>query len=76
MIISLTNASPIHKDKQIAINSTHIVSMFTDNVFRDGAESPETVTFIYCPPHGTWEVQESIEEIIEKINGPIVWSTP
>jgi len=76
MIILLTNASPIHKDKNIAINSTHIVSMFTDTIVRDGEESPETVTFIYCPPHGTWEVQESIEEIIEKVNGPVVWSTP
>ena len=24
-------------------------------------------TFIFCPPHGTWEVQETPEEILELI---------
>lgn len=76
MIIILTNASPQHRGRQVAINSNNIVSIFTENVTREGEDSPETVTFVFCPPHGTWEVIESIEEITEKVNGPIVWSTP
>jgi hypothetical protein len=27
----------------------------------------DEVTYIHCPPHGTWEVQESVEEVVALI---------
>jgi hypothetical protein len=65
MLIKLTNATPIHKGRPILINTDMIVSIFSDNVTR--GESEESVTFVHMPPHGTWEVVESVEEIFKLI---------
>lgn len=73
MYIKLTNASPAHKGKEVAINGDVIISMHTDTVARptedENVTTMENVTFIYCPPHGTWEVTESIDEVVNKLNG-------
>jgi hypothetical protein len=46
-----------------------IVSMMTSEVVRDEATgSSEVVTHVFIPPHGTWEVKESVEEILQQIN--------
>jgi hypothetical protein len=65
MLIQLTNATPIHKGRPIVINTDMVVSIFSDNVTR--GESEESVTFVHMPPHGTWEVTESVEEIMKLI---------
>ena len=73
MFITLTNIAPAHKDKQVVLNSDIIVSMFTATVTREAVdEEPavvEDVTFIHCPPHGTWEVKESMSEVTRLLNG-------
>ena len=72
MFVTLTNATPAHKDKILAINADCIVTMHTDMIERKLDESTtvfEQVTFLFCPPHGTWEVQESIDDVVSKING-------
>lgn len=65
MLIQLTNATQTRKGKPILINTDMIVSIFSENVIQGGAE--ESVTFIHMPPHGTWEVTESLEEIFKLI---------
>jgi len=70
MFIKLTNATPAHKGKDVAVNVNAIVTMNTDKVERHMDETTtyfEDVTYLFCPPHGTWEVQESIEEVMDKI---------
>jgi hypothetical protein len=71
MFITLTNAAPAHKNKELGLNANCIVTMHTDKVERptddENVTVIEDVTFLFCPPHGTWEVQEPIEEVIDKI---------
>jgi len=57
MFLQLTNANPELSGIPLMLNSDHIVTAFeqtTNNV---------TVTNIFCPPHGTWQVSESLSEI-------------
>ena len=68
MYIKLTNASPQHRGNNIAINSEQIVTVHSSVVTRED-ESVETVTFVFCPPHGTWEVKESMSYITKLLNG-------
>jgi hypothetical protein len=68
MFVQLTNMSVQHRGKAIVINSTMIVSMMRASVVRDEATgSSETVTYVFIPPHGTWEVAETVEEILQLI---------
>ena len=71
MFITLTNASPAHKGNPIVLNSDHIVSVLRVDVARDTdkPEETESVTYLFCPPHGTWEAAELPEEIAKLING-------
>ena len=65
MFITLTNASPTHRGQKIVIKKDLIVTMHRNDavVREDGAI--EAVTFIFVPPHGTWEVSESLEVIMD-----------
>jgi phage/plasmid-associated DNA primase len=67
MYITLTNASPALRGQRVAIDSKVIVSIFRNTVTRED-ETIEDVTFMFCPPHGTWEVSETVEEIVEQLN--------
>ena len=70
MFVQLTNMSVQHRGKAIVINSTMIVSMMRASVVRDEVTgSSETVTYVFIPPHGTWEVSETVEEILQLIGG-------
>jgi len=66
MIIKLTNAIPGAKDEAIALNTDIIVSIREGNITRDDG-TVDFVTFVFCPPHGTWEVTETVDAIMEKI---------
>jgi len=68
MFVQLTNMSVQHRRKTIVLNSNMIVSMMRSEVVRDEASgSSESVTHVFIPPHGTWEVKETVEEILEQI---------
>jgi hypothetical protein len=69
MFITLTNASPAHKGKKITINADQIVTVWRGDAVRAATEDGEVtereeVTFVFVPPHGTWEVEESHEQVI------------
>ena len=73
MFITLTNASPAHLGKKITINRTHIVSVWRGDAVRAADEDgtvteKQEVTFVFVPPHGTWEVEETHEAVIELLN--------
>lgn len=66
MYITLTNATAAHRGNKIAINSDLIATIHTSEVTID--DVTENRTFIFCPPHGTWEVTESIDTVVEMLN--------
>ena len=63
MFISLTNASPIHKGRPVAIRKDLIISVFRNIAVRED-DTVEEVTLVFAPPHGTWEVEETYEEVM------------
>jgi hypothetical protein len=68
MFVQLTNMSVQHRGKAIVLNTSMIVSMMSATVVRDEAtQSSEVITYVFVPPHGTWEVKESVEEILALI---------
>ena len=72
MLVKLTNALPAHKGQSILINSDKIVSVYSGKITRESQDDDnvsyiDTVTFIHIPPHGTWEVMESLEEVFALI---------
>jgi hypothetical protein len=73
MFITLTNASPAHKGKTLYINSNTVVTVYRADAVRAVNETgeiteKEEVTFVYCPPHGSWEVSESPDEVVAMLN--------
>ena len=69
MFITLTNASAAHKGKKVTINKSAIVSIWRGDAPRamddDGnVTEREEVTLVFVPPHGTWEVEESHEQVL------------
>ena len=64
MHITLTNAASGHNGERIIINTDFILTIYTKPVTRDES-TIEYVTYVYCPPHGTWEVRETVEQIEE-----------
>lgn len=70
MLIILTNASDAFKGTKVALNSDAIISVYnTENLAKKNDGIIEKVTYVFCPPHGTWEVEESMETIVGMING-------
>ena len=75
MFLTLDNAHPEHKGQKVTVNTDTIITMTQRNRWMyDGADDheghSETVTFLFMPPHGSWEVKESIAEINRMINIP------
>jgi hypothetical protein len=75
MFITLNNAHPEHKDQKVTVNADNIVTMTQRNRWMFDGENDheghsETVTFLFMPPHGSWEVCETIPEINRMINIP------
>jgi hypothetical protein len=73
MFITLTNASPAHQGKKVTLNKSAIVSVWRGDAARavdeDGAVTEkQEVTFVFVPPHGTWEVEESHQAVIDLLN--------
>lgn len=65
--ISLTNSAPAHRGNQIAISRELIVTVHNAVVTREDGLT-EMVTYVFCPPHGTWEVSETYEQVVALLN--------
>jgi len=65
--ISLTNSAPAHRGNRIAISKELIVTVHNAIATRDDGLT-ELVTYVFCPPHGTWEVSETYEQVVELLN--------
>lgn len=60
MFIQLTNANEEFNDQPIAIKKDLIVTVY--------ANKEKGTTYLYAPPHGTWEVKEKYEAVIAQLN--------
>lgn len=69
MFIKLTNASRDFQGAPIILNSHNVVSVFESTV-EDADSDPRAVTFVHCPPHGTWQVSETVDEIADLLIKP------
>jgi len=67
MFITFTNANEAHKGNKVAVKISEIVSIYDTTVTRESGIL-ENITLVYAPPHGTWEVTESLEDIVKEIN--------
>jgi hypothetical protein len=65
--VSLTNSAPAHRGNRIAISKDLIVTVHNAIATRDDGLT-ELVTYVFCPPHGTWEVSETYEQVVEQLN--------
>jgi hypothetical protein len=67
MYITLTNSSDNHRGDKISINSDLIATVHSKFVTNNDGVI-ENKTYIFCPPHGTWEVSEPLEDVIATLN--------
>jgi len=67
MFITLTNANENHKGNKVAVRISEIVSVYNTTVTREDG-TIENITLVFAPPHGTWEVSESLEHIVTELN--------
>lgn len=65
--ITLTNSAEAHRGNKISINTDIIITVHT-HVATNADGSLESKTMLFCPPHGNWEVSESLDNVIEKLN--------
>jgi len=64
--ISLTNSTPAHRGNRIAIANELVVTVHNALATREDGLT-EMVTYVFCPPHGTWEVSETYEEVMAQL---------
>lgn len=74
MYIKLTNATPAHKGTPLAIRQDMVISVHHNTIVRDDG-TVEPVTFLHCPPHGTWEAQDTFESVVAQLNRAAAGST-
>jgi hypothetical protein len=67
MYITLTNISEQHRGNKVAIKK-ELISVLHSKFVTNNNGVIENITYIFCPPHGTWEVSETLEEIVEMLN--------
>jgi hypothetical protein len=74
MYIKLTNATPAHKGTPLSIRQDLVVSVHHNTIVREDG-TVEAVTFLHCPPHGTWEAEDSFDSVVAQLNGTAVEPT-
>ena len=70
MYITLTNAAEQHRGNKLSIRSDLIATLHSKFITNDNGVI-ENVTYIFCPPHGTWEVSEKLEDVVKILNNSI-----
>lgn len=70
MLIKLTNASKQFEGQSILINTDMVLSVYRGlQLETDGTPTDIEVTYVFMPPHGSWEVQETPEQVMKLIKG-------
>ena len=68
MYLKFINAAAAYKGSELALRADLIITVARhDRVREDGVA--ETVTFLNCGETGTWEVEDSLDSVVERLNG-------
>ena len=65
--LTLTNANPLARNMALSIRKDLVLTVHANLTTRDDA-TVEMVTYIFGPPHGTWEVLETYEYVMQQLN--------
>ena len=63
----VTNASPTQRGQPLAIRKDQVITVHSNIAVREDG-SVELVTYVFGPPHGTWEILETHEEVMAQLN--------
>lgn len=66
LFLNLTNANPIYRDRPLSLRKELVINVHANTVLRDDGSS-ELVSFVFLPPHGSWEVLETYDEIMQQL---------
>jgi hypothetical protein len=66
LFLNLTNANPIYRDRPLSLRKDLVINVHANTVLRDDGSS-ELVSFVFLPPHGSWEVLETYDEIMQQL---------
>lgn len=66
LYLNLTNANPQYRDMPLAIRRDLVITVHANLTARDNG-TVEMVTYIFAPPHGSWEVLETYEEVMNQL---------
>jgi len=66
LFLNLTNANPIYRDRPLSLRKDLVINVHANTVLRDDGSS-ELVSFVFLPPHGSWEVLETYDEIMRQL---------
>jgi hypothetical protein len=64
--LNLTNANPLNRGMPISIRKDLVITVHANHTVREDA-SVELVTYVFAPPHGTWEVIESYDTVMQQL---------
>ncbi len=67
MYMLLTNAAEGHQGNRVAVRKDLVVSVH-HKFDKDENGIITSKTFVFCPPHGTWEVSEPIDHVVQMLN--------
>lgn len=67
MYIQLTNANPEFRGNPVVIRRDLIVTVYATTKVMDD-DTIDQVTFVFVPPHGTWEVTETFDQVMNQLN--------
>lgn len=65
MYLVLTNAADGHEGNRVAIKKDLVLVVHNNSEEKDGVIINKT--YVFCPPHGTWEVSETFKQVIEQL---------
>lgn len=63
----LTNANPNYRGLPLSVRKDLIMTVNSNMAQRDDGTT-EMVTYLFGPPHGTWEVLETYNEVMQQLN--------
>ena len=65
--LNLTNAGAVNTGKRVALRRDLVTTVFSQDIIRNEGDEPETITCIFCPPLGTWEVKETFDQVMKQL---------
>lgn len=67
LFLNLTNANPQYRDMPLAIRKDQVITVHSNLTVRENGTA-EMVTYIFGPPHGSWEVLENYETVMNQLS--------